>query len=235
MIKQTRAKYALVTGASSGIGEAIATYLLEQGYVVFGVSRTQSIFCDNYRHIELDLTQSSTVKAAIEPIAKEQPISILVNAAGVGRFDPLESIDTDTIAQINSLNLTAPMMLSSLLLRFMKRDGGAIFFISSIEATRSSKFSSIYSATKSGLRAFSLALFEEVRKDNVRVVCINPDMTDTPFFEKLHFGVMSPKHLITQDIVDAIDMILHLRQEATVTELTIRAQQFGIVKKRALK
>ncbi|MEA1920786.1 MAG: SDR family NAD(P)-dependent oxidoreductase, partial [Campylobacterota bacterium] len=103
----------------------------------------------------------------------------------------------------------------------------------SIEATRSSKFAALYSATKAGLRAFGASLFEEVRKSDLTVVTINPDMTDTPFFDALRFepGDHKESRLEDEDIADAIEQILSMRTGVAVTEYTIRPQRFGIVKK----
>ena len=108
-----------------------------------------------------------------------------------------------------------------------------IINITSIEATKSSKFSALYSASKSGLRAFSLALFEEVRKSGVNVVSINPDMTDTAFFDELNFTTHEAldKHLLAEDIADVIENILNHRMGVAINEVTVRAQRFGITKK----
>ena len=108
-----------------------------------------------------------------------------------------------------------------------------IINITSIEATKSSKFSALYSASKSGLRAFSLALFEEVRKSGVNVVSINPDMTDTHFFDELNFTTHDSldKHLLAEDIAEIIENLLNHRVGVAINEITVRAQRFGITKK----
>jgi short-subunit dehydrogenase len=168
---------------------------------------------------------------AIEPYIKEHNIVGLINSAGFGRFEPHEEHSIETITTMTALNLTAPMLLSKLLLRDIKKHQGFIINITSIEATKSAKFSALYSATKSGLRAFGLALFEEVRKSGVQVVTINPDMTDTAFFDELRFKPHHEAALDTQSICKSVEMILDLPKEATITELTIRPQLFKIDKK----
>jgi short-subunit dehydrogenase len=131
------------------------------------------------------------------------------------------------------VNLKAPILLTNIYLKSIKQSKGSIINITSIEATKSSKFSATYSATKSGLRAFGLSLFEEVRKAGVKVVTINPDITKTSFFDDLHFKYSENQeaHLLTSDIVDAIDFILNSRDSMVVTELTVRSQKFMIEKK----
>ncbi|MBD3810502.1 MAG: SDR family NAD(P)-dependent oxidoreductase, partial [Sulfuricurvum sp.] len=106
--------------------------------------------------------------------------------------------------------------------------------ITSIEATRSSKFSALYSATKSGLRAFGHSLFEEVRTSGVGVITINPDMTDTAFFDQLRFGVgeSDDTKLFASDIAETIIYLLSRRKGITMSEITLRPKRFGITKKR---
>ncbi len=227
-------KTAVVTGASSGIGEAIALRLLTLGYRVIGISRrTATIEHPHFTTHSCDLSQPHETHALIQSLQQDKSISLLVNAAGFGVFQPHEELNSRTIEAMVYLHLTAPMLLSNALLRTLKKNSGCIINITSIEATRSSKFSALYSATKSGLRAFGAALFEELRKSDVSVVTINPDMTDTPFFDTLHFetAVEENSRLQSSDIADAIEQILSMREGVVVTEMTVRSQRFGMRKK----
>ncbi len=164
---------------------------------------------------------------------KDVDISLLVNCAGFGVFKPHEELNERIIDDLIAINLKAPITLTNMLLRTLKKNEGSIINITSVEALRSSKFSALYSATKSGLRAFSQALFEEVRKDGVNVISINPDMTDTPFFSELNFKPSNDeiKTLLASDIADAVENILSMRNGANITDLTIRSKKFGILKK----
>jgi len=224
---------AVVTGSSSGIGKAIALMLLEEGYRVIGVSRTQGeIEHPSFHPIECDLSNAG----ALERVKKEllaDDLTLLVNAAGFGRFEPHEELSPAIITDMIALNLTAPILLSNICLRRLKENQGTIINITSIEATRHSKFSALYTATKAGLRAFGHTLFEEVRSSGVGVVTINPDMTDTPFFDALRFGVGEgdDTKLFASDISETIRNLLAMREGLSVTELTIRPQRFAIAKK----
>lgn len=228
---------AVVTGASSGIGKAISIRLLELGYDVMGISReidTDPIQHPNFSTLPCDLSDEFELNAIIPILQTDPSVSILCNVAGFGVFEPHEEIDTDTISKMVALNLTAPMILSNALLRVLKFNQGVIFNITSIEALRSSKFSAIYTATKTGLRAFSQSLFEEVRKSGVNVVSINPDMTDTAFFDSLRFNPSEEfdKRLEAEDIADVVQNILDMRNGACITDITIRPQRFAVVKKK---
>jgi uncharacterized protein len=227
---------AVVTGASSGIGRAVALDLLAKGYRVFGIGRTvdSTLAAETaFTPLRCDLARTEEIETCLTPLLAEKDVSLLVNAAGFGRFDPHETLTPALIAEMTSVNLTAPMVLSSLLLRSLKANEGAIINITSIEALRASKFAALYSATKAGLRAFGQSLFEEVRKAGVNVVTVNPDMTDTPFFDALRFGPGETEdtRLLAEDIARVLELILAMRPGAAVTELTIRPQRFGITKK----
>lgn len=226
---------AIVTGSSSGIGEAISLMLLQEGYTVIGISRRKgAIDHPNFRHIACDLSNADSIESITEELSAADNLKLLVNAAGFGRFEPHEELSTQTIIDMIFLNLTAPILLTNLLLRSLKATKGTIINITSIEATRSSKFSALYTATKSGLRAFGHSLFEEVRNSGVGVVTINPDMTETSFFDDLRFGVgeHTDTKLLADDIAQTIQNLLSMREGLSITELTIRPQRFGITKKR---
>jgi len=228
-------KTALVTGSSSGIGEAISHRLLKLGYTVYGLARRdrQRIQNKAFHPITCDVTDENRLEDIVKRLAKENNFDLLVNNAGLGRFEPHEELNVKMIKQIIDTNLTAPVIISSLLLRNLKKSKGTIINITSIEALKASKFSAAYSASKAGLHHFGSSLFEEVRKSGINVVSIHPDLTQTPFFDELYF---EPKeetemHLKPEDIAQAVEDILNMREGVSITEMTIRPQRFGIKKK----
>jgi hypothetical protein len=229
-------KKAIVTGASSGIGSAISQRLLDLGYEVIGVSRSitdTTLVHPNFTPIPADLSLQRDTLAIAKRLQKEDPF-ILVNCAGFGSFAPHEELNEETILSMTFLNLTAPMLLTSALLRSLKQKGGYLININSIEALRASKFAATYSATKAGLKAFGDALFEETRKSDLSVCNINPDMTESAFYHDLRFETSQEEDekLFCSDIADALEHILSMRKGAVVSEYTIRSLHFGIHKKR---
>ncbi len=226
-------KTALVTGSSSGIGEAISRKLLRLGYTVYGLARREQQTVKNFRPVVCDITNTPLLESIIKTLSKENDFNLLIHCAGLGRFEPHEELSPSILKQIIDTNLTAPVILSSLLLRSLKKTKGTIINISSIEALKASKFSAAYSASKAGLHHFGNALFEEVRKSGVNVISIHPDLTQTPFFDELHFKPSEDiqMHLKPEDIACAIEDILKMREGIAITELTIRPQRFGIKKK----
>lgn len=208
---------AIVTGYSSGIGKAICEELEKNNYQIIKLqSRLENV---------------NEVEKEIKEITQNQDINLLVNCAGVGIFQPHEEISLLKIKELIDINLTAPIILTNLLLRSLKRTQGKIINITSVEATKHSKFSALYTATKSGLRDFGLCLFEELRKSGVGVTSINPDLTKTNFFDDLQFEPSSKEdtHLLPQTIAKAVIDILNI--DGVVTDITVRPQKFEIQKK----
>jgi len=210
-------KKALVTGYSSGIGKSICDFLEKDGF---------SIIRLNSRLDNLDALEKEVVE-----LLKSNDIDLLVNCAGVGIFQPHEEISILKIRELIDVNLTAPIVLSKLVLRSLKKTRGNIINISSVEATRHAKFSALYTATKSGLRDFGLTLFEELRKSGVGVTTINPDLTTSNFFDDLQFEPSSKEdtHLLPNTIAKTVIDVLHTK--GVITDLTVRPQKFEIKKK----
>jgi len=229
-------KIAVVTGASSGIGKEICKRLLALEYKVIGISRgiTDEDFVNsNFTAMQANLSDEKSTLQTCENLKKES-IDILVNCAGFGRFEPHEELSAKTITDMTFLNLTAPLLLTNSLLRTLKKNDGYLININSIEAIKTSKFAGVYSATKAGLKAFSDSLFEETRKSGLSVTNINPDMTQTSFYDELRFDTSDKEEerLLTSDIADAIEHILTMRKGAVISDYTIRSLKFGISKKR---
>lgn len=228
-------KKAIVTGASSGIGKELSLRLLNLGFSVIGISRTiscKTIINDNFIPIQTDLSDEKSILKLCEDLKKED-IYILINCAGFGRFAPHEELDFKTIIKMSFLNLTAPMLLTKSFLRSLKKNNGYLININSIEALRASKFAGVYSATKAGLKAFGDSLFEETRKSDLSITNINPDMTQSNFYNELRFETTKKEDekLLCSDIADIVEHILKMRKGAVVSEYTIRSLKFGISKK----
>ncbi|MEA1893535.1 MAG: SDR family NAD(P)-dependent oxidoreductase [Campylobacterota bacterium] len=228
-------KRAVVTGASSGIGKEITLKLLKLGFKVIGVSRTlgdETFNDDNFSSLKSDMSDEKSTLNLCQQLKKED-IYILVNCAGFGRFEPHEELSAMTIVKMSFLNLTAPMLLTNALLRDLKKNDGYLININSIEALRASKFAGVYSATKAGLKAFGDSLFEETRKSRLSITNINPDMTQSGFYDKLRFETSEKEDekLLVSDIADAVEHILTMRKGAVVSDYTIRSIKFGISKK----
>lgn len=217
-------KTALMTGANSGIGRAVKEELEKSGYRVYKIGRVDA-------DIACDLQESGLLEKKVREFLKTVEIDLLINCAGVGIFQPHEEISTKKIGELIDVNLKAPILLCNLCLRSLKKTKGHIINISSIEATKHSKFSALYTATKSGLRDFSLTLFEELRKSEVRVTNINPDITKTPFFDDLQFKPANNENSYIKPKDIALEVLNIIQSPFVVTDVTIRPQKFAISKR----
>lgn len=227
---------AVVTGSSSGIGEAITSTLISQGWTVRGVSRrASSIESPFYSHITADLTDSHAInRVARQLLSDHTTIDALINNAGVGHFAPHEELSVEQIEELVKLNLLAPLLLSKYLLRSLKETQGTLINISSFSAEESSSHGAAYAATKAGLRHFGDSLFDEARKSGVRVTTITPDITRTPFYDKLSFAPEDDElaAVTPQCVADSVLQILNQRNGTVTTHVVLRPQRL-ILKKRA--
>lgn len=208
---------AIVTGYSSGIGYEIAKIFEQNSYEVI--------------RLKTRLNNKQALEKEIKECLKEGEIDLLVNCAGVGVFKPHEEISLNKIQELIDVNLTAPIILSNLCLRSLKKSKGHIINISSIEATRYSKFSALYTATKAGLRSFSLALFEELRRADVKVTNINPDLTKTNFFDDFNFEPSDNKNAFINPKDIAKQVLEIIQFDGVITDITLRPQRLEIKKK----
>ncbi len=171
----TTAKVVLVTGASSGIGRSVATYLRERGYLVFGGSRSRPEACP-FRWVQLDVTSDESVKAAIgEILSQAGRIDVLINNAGLGIIGPLEETSMDLTRQAFGTNVFGLLRVTGEVLPVMRAQGsGTIINISSIAAETGLPFRGIYSATKAAVERITETLSMEVKPFHIRVCSVLP-------------------------------------------------------------
>ncbi len=230
-------KTAIVTGASSGIGLAISRELVAMKYCVHGLARdfTKCDFkSENFIHHSIDIRNTNALAQwADKIIQEEERFDVLINNAGVGVFAPHEEISSEQITQMVETNFLAPLILTKLFLREIKKQKGFIIQIASVSALEASSFGAVYSATKAGLRQFGLSLFEETRKSGVKTVTIYPDMTKTNFFDHQNFTTEEAPdtHLLAECVSGAVKTILTQRDGTVVTEMVVRPQRLQIKKK----
>lgn len=229
-------KAAIVTGASSGIGQEISKTLLSLGFKVYGIGRDFSktnIKNDNFLPIACDVMNTNELCEKIEEIRKKETVYILVNSAGVGYFGPHEELNPKKIHEMVATNLEAPLIITQLLLRDLKKNSGFIINISSITAKKSSTYGCAYGATKAGLTHFSNSLFDEARKYGVKVIAIHPDMTKSNFYRNANFkeGDIPESYINPEEIAKAVEMVLNQREGIVITDITLKPQKHMIKRK----
>jgi len=218
----------LVTGASSGIGRAVAQRLLQQGHIVIGVSRDCRKFTrqmDNFSAVQLDLSQLNELPQRIQHLQQAFPnINAVVFCAGIGRFGSLEEFSYLQIEALMNLNFTSQVYLTKALLPALKSKANSdLIYIGSEAALKGSRKGSIYCASKFALRGFTQALREECGKSNVRVCLINPGMVKTAFFESLTFepGDHDSNSISSEDVATAVSYVLESRFQIVIDEINL--------------
>ena len=189
-------KYAVVTGASSGIGWHICRELAQRGYSIVAVSNQplqlqdlkSSLERDHDIRVETlatDLAQEDAAQQVFN-FCKEKnlAVEVLVNDAGMFFFGEVTKIDYNRVKSILSLHIHTPVLLCRLYGEQMAMNGkGYILNLSSITAVMPYPGISLYAPTKAFMRHFSRALRSEMKLDNVSVTCLMPGAADTSLYD----------------------------------------------------
>jgi benzil reductase ((S)-benzoin forming) len=181
----------LITGTSSGIGEALALRILQDGHTVLGVSRNRSskINSGNYHHLSLDLSDSSRLGLAMEKVNEIlnrenfEFACLINNASAIEPIGPIERLSPLEIESHVSIGLIAPMILTSLFIRNFSHQEirKKVAFISSGAAFSPLADESVYCGSKAGLNMFArvVGIEQENKENGFEVISIGPGMVDT--------------------------------------------------------
>lgn len=173
-------KVALITGASSGIGEETVYKLLKAGYTVYGGARRIDKMSDIQKAgaitISLDLTVDDSLKKAVNQIISEHGrIDVLVNNAGYGSYGAIEDVPIEEAKRQFEVNVFGQMRLSQLVLPHMREQkSGRIINVSSVGGKLFSPIGGWYHATKHALEVLSDVIRNEVKEFGIDVIVIEP-------------------------------------------------------------
>lgn len=196
MTEQKPTKVAIVTGASSGIGEATARRFAEGGFAVVLAARRKDLLdrlALEITHeggqalaVPTDLSDAAQTSALIEHALRAYGrVDVLVNNAGYGPPFPLEQLDREALRHVFDVNLLAAMQLIGELTPTMREQGGGrVINISSLASYVGAPFASSYAATKGGMEAMNACVRLEVAPWNIQLIVVVPGFVDTPTFEK---------------------------------------------------
>jgi 3-oxoacyl-[acyl-carrier protein] reductase len=185
---------ALVTGASRGIGKAIAEKLTEDGFFVVGTATSDegadsisTYLADNGKGLKLDVADSDSITAVIKTINDEFGIpTVLVNNAGITRDNLLMRMKDDEWDDIISTNLTSVFRMSKAVLRgMMKVKSGRIINISSVVGFTGNAGQANYAAAKAGMIGFAKSMAKEVGSRNITINTVAPGFIDTDMTREL--------------------------------------------------
>ena len=224
-------KVAIVTGASKGIGKAIAATLAREGAKTILVARTQADLLKVERELKTagyevrafaaDVTNQEQLYSVVETTVREYGrIDILVNNAGMGVFKPVEEMTIEEFDRMWNVNMRGIFLATKAVLPSMTHaQSGNIINIASLAGKNSFKGGAGYAATKWALRGFAASLMLELRDRNIRVVTICPGSVDTNFssMNLRGEGITQP-----QDVADAVLFTLTTPARTMISEVDIR-------------
>lgn len=170
-------KIVLITGASSGIGNSVATYLAKKGFIVYGTSRSPKKTAEfPFQMIPLDVLKKETIETAVQQIlVKEQRIDILINNAGMGITGSIEDTPIDEMRRVFDTNFFGAIEVMKAVLPSMRaQKSGIIINITSIAGYMGLPFRGVYSATKGALELITEATNMEVQQFGINVVNVAP-------------------------------------------------------------
>lgn len=193
--------YALITGASKGIGKAIAQILAAKGYSLLLVARSEDLLQKvkeeieakakvEVRYLALDLSAPTSPQQVFDwCVQNNLSVSVLVNNAGYGLSGAFESYPLEQHLNMLQVNCLTLVQLTHLFLPQLKLETqGYVLNIASSAAYQAVPYLSLYAASKSFVLQFSRGLHFELRKSNVSVTCISPGATDTDFVTRAKIG-----------------------------------------------
>ena len=234
-----RARVALVTGASKGIGRATALRLGQDGAKMVIASTSNDLLEKVKWEVEGLGAESIAVRCDVRHLSECEDlvqqalnrfghIDILVNNAGVGFSGKIVDSDPKEAEQMVEVNILGVYYMTRSVLPSMIEQGrGDIVNIGSVAGLKYSPNFAMYSATKFAVRAFSEALRNEVQGHNIRVTLVHPGMTRTAFFDSFTKGglpvpvdkgeILRPEH-----IADAIHLALTRPDGSALNEMTVR-------------
>ncbi len=231
-------KVMLITGATSGIGKALANYYYKKNYklVLTGnslekLNKLKKIFKKDTLILQANLTKPKEIKEIVsQSIKKFKRIDVLIANAGLYEPDQIITGNPDRWDNVISVNVSSVFRLINLVLPFMKKNKfGDIAITSSISGHQSIYWEPVYSATKHAIQSFSHGLRTQVAKYNIRVFSIAPGMVMTelwnidPIKNKKYINNMinKGKAISIEDVVECFEFAITRNRRATIRDLVI--------------
>lgn len=178
----------LVSGASRGIGRALAEEIAGRGQIVYGSSRSwpEAEPAITFHQITMDVQDEESVEAAVRCILdKEQRLDVLVNNAGISHSGPIEETPLDAVRELLETNYLGVVRAVRAVLPVMRRQGfGTIVNVGSAGGKIAVPFQAHYSASKFAIEGFTEALWQELYGSGIRVLLIEPGDVQTEIWER---------------------------------------------------
>ncbi|GLZ07520.1 short-chain dehydrogenase [Actinomadura sp. NBRC 104412] len=185
---------AIVSGAGSGIGQATAAELAERGARVAGLDVEPDGIPEGVLALKADLTSQQEVDVAVaEAVGAYGRLDVLVNNAGIGATGTVEDNDDAEWLRVYDVNVLSMVRMARATLPHLRRSpSAAVVNVASLYATTGMPKRACYSASKGAVMALSLAMAADLAAERIRVNCVCPGSTDTPWVRRLLAGAPDP-------------------------------------------
>ncbi len=222
-----------VTGAGSGIGRELALAFSSNGHRVLATGRNleklKSLEAQGGGFItiaECDMASYKSINSFLYSKPECKEISLLVNNAGITSFTLAENDSPDLIEKVITTNLTGAIhAIQGVLPGMINRKSGIILNILSVITRKVFTKSSIYSAAKSGLEAYSKVLREEVRRHNIRVINVSPGATNTPIWSEEMRGKFAERMMDPKELAGLVYTVCFLQGNVVAEDIVLRPKQ----------
>jgi NADP-dependent 3-hydroxy acid dehydrogenase YdfG len=241
-ISRWSGRVALVTGASSGIGRAVAERLIKANMKLAIAARREERLLELATEapegavlpLRVDLRNTCEIQRMFDEVRERWGgVDVLVNNAGLGHLAPLLDGDTEQWREMLEVNVLSLCICTREAVRDMRRqgNGGHVIHISSMAAHRVPPDSGVYSATKYAVRALTEALRQELReaKSEIRVSAISPGFVETEFAAHYHKSEEAAQRtygryqvLTAEDVADAVEYVLGAPPHVQVHDVLMR-------------
>ena len=174
-------KVILITGASTGLGESMAIYLAQRGYIVYGTSRQRGFRQAPFNMLTMDVVDPESIRHVVHQILqKEGRLDVLINNAGLGIAAPVELLSLTDVQRVFDTNVLGVIRMVQAALPIMRQQrSGLIINISSIAAEAGLPYRGAYSASKAAVERLTEALRLELAPFGVQVCSVQPGGTRT--------------------------------------------------------
>lgn len=225
---------AVVTGASRGIGRAVAEALAAEGMkLVLGaltpgrLEETAAALRGRGASVETVVGDVGDEKTAAQligtAVARFDRLDVVVNNAGIGHYGKLEDMDPADFDRVYRTNVRGPFLVMKAAIPVLRRQkGGTIVSLASLAGVNPVSMRAAYASTKWALIGLSRSVLQEVRKDGIRMIILEPGSTQTEFGHDPAKLVHAEKLVQPEDVAAVLVAALKLPARATVSEIEIR-------------
>jgi 3-oxoacyl-[acyl-carrier protein] reductase len=229
-----REKVAIVTGASRGIGRAIAVKLASEGVLVAMTARSEAKLREIQHEIEVgggtayaiaaDLADPGSAQSIVsQTVAKFGRLDILINNAGMAMLSPLIDTAVEQWDRLMAVNARAPFLLCKEAIPYMKAaGGGTIIQIVSVIGVKGYINQGAYTASKHALMGMSKVLAQEVKPYNIRVHTILPGGVATDMLDQMRPDLQKSTLMAPEEIADIVLFLLTRRGNAVIDDIHVR-------------